>query len=318
MQLILISNRLGTAKSLVLSRRHLGIGAAGVALFVMCAATALTLFGLRQAAGSGTAQNLLLWSSAGTHRSLAALAGTRLDFMARQIGHMEAETTVLGLEAEGVAASAGLEVFEFGDVTAQGAGSAAPAALAGRPHAAEVEHALDQLAMQIRTDRDYFDVLRTRVLNDSARKQLLPTMLPVPDAEIGSGFGVRADPFSGAPAMHEGLDFVADVGTPIMAAGGGIVVFAGFHREFGNLVEIDHGNGILTRYGHCSRLDVKAGAVVRRGQVIAAVGESGRATGPHLHFEIRRNGVAQNPVKFLQADLKHLPHIARFAGRSQG
>ena len=160
--------------------------------------------------------------------------------------------------------------------------------------------------------------LESRVLDYTAQKQYPPTMLPVGNAQIGSGFGMRTDPFLGIPTMHEGLDFVADVGTPIMAAGGGVVIFSGFHREFGNLIEIDHGNGVITRYGHCSRLDVKEGEVVRRGQIIAAVGDTGHATGPHLHFEIRYNGAAQNPSRFLQAELQRLPRIARTPGSNPG
>jgi len=102
-------------------------------------------------------------------------------------------------------------------------------------------------------------------------------------------------------AMHEGLDFPVDVGTPIFAAAGGVVKFAGTHPQYGYMVEIDHGNDFTTRYAHCSRLLVKEGEVVQRGAKIAESGSTGRATGPHLHFEVRYRGVAQNPIRFLQA-----------------
>jgi murein DD-endopeptidase MepM/ murein hydrolase activator NlpD len=116
-----------------------------------------------------------------------------------------------------------------------------------------------------------------------------------------SSFGWRIDPITGMQAMHEGVDFIADSRTPIVAAAGGIVTAAEFHHQYGNLIEIDHGNDFTTRYAHASRLLVKAGDVVQRGRRIAEVGATGRATGPHLHFEVRYKGVAQNPTRFLQA-----------------
>ena len=100
--------------------------------------------------------------------------------------------------------------------------------------------------------------------------------------------------------MHEGVDFPAEVGTPIVSAAAGRVIYAERHPEYGYLIEIDHGNDLTTRYAHASKLLVKEGDVVRRGQLIAEVGSTGRSTGPHLHFETRFRGVAQNPNRFLQ------------------
>jgi lysostaphin len=105
-------------------------------------------------------------------------------------------------------------------------------------------------------------------------------------------------------AMHEGVDFIAPVGTPIVAAAGGIVVAAEHHPQYGNMVEIDHGNEFTTRYAHASRTMVKVGDVVQRGTKIAEVGTTGRTTGAHLHFEVRYRGVAQNPTRFLQASIR--------------
>jgi lysostaphin len=99
--------------------------------------------------------------------------------------------------------------------------------------------------------------------------------------------------------MHEGIDFLADAGSPVAAAAGGVVVFAGFHPQYGYVIDIDHGNDLVTRYAHCSKLLVKEGDVVARGRKIAETGSTGRSTGPHLHFEVRFRGAAQNPGKFL-------------------
>jgi murein DD-endopeptidase MepM/ murein hydrolase activator NlpD len=101
--------------------------------------------------------------------------------------------------------------------------------------------------------------------------------------------------------MHEGVDFPVDIGTAVFAAAGGVVIYSGPHPQYGFLVEIDHGNDFTTRYAHCSRALVREGEVVQRGSKIAESGSTGRATGPHLHFEVRYRTVAQNPIRFLQA-----------------
>jgi len=127
----------------------------------------------------------------------------------------------------------------------------------------------------------------------------LPSRMPIEGAELGSSFGNRDDPFTGRRAFHSGLDFAAGHGTEIRAAAGGTVVFAGFRPEYGWVVEIEHGNDLTTRYAHASRLLVKVGAIVAPGELIAAVGSSGRSTGPHLHFEVLRHGEATDPRLYL-------------------
>lgn len=126
-----------------------------------------------------------------------------------------------------------------------------------------------------------------------------PSRNPVPAGKRNSSFGSRFDPFNGRSAFHSGLDFQAPHGTPIHASGGGKVVFSGYHKEYGYMVEIDHGNGLRTRYAHCSRLLVKVGDLVTPSQRIAAVGSTGRSTGPHLHFEVLKNGAFVNPTRYL-------------------
>jgi len=312
MQLILIPTRLGKARSVVLSAGHLVFGAVGAALFVFFAATALSAIALRQVADSGDAalqDSLASWSARQT-RTLARLPRAELESMATKIGHLQGQITILDVRAKNVASLAGIDPSEFRFGTPPGQGGTAPSSSTGWLTMDGVQQLVDRLAVEIRTHADYLHVLDSKVVNYAAEKQLLPTMLPIRNATISSGFGMRTDPFTGLPAMHEGLDLAAVVGTPIMAAGGGIVIFAGHQHDFGNLVEIDHGNGIVTRYAHCSQLEVKEGEVVRRGQIIAAVGDTGHSTGPHLHFEIRYKGVAENPSQFLRADLHRLRMLA--------
>jgi murein DD-endopeptidase MepM/ murein hydrolase activator NlpD len=139
-------------------------------------------------------------------------------------------------------------------------------------------------------------------MQDSLKRKFLPTLAPIIDGWFSSNFGYRIDPFTGLQSFHEGIDFPADAGTTIVAAAGGRVVAAEkTHSQYGKMLEIDHGNGLISRYAHASQLFVKEGDFVVRGQRVAAVGSTGRSTGPHLHFEVRQNGIPQNPARFLQS-----------------
>lgn len=134
---------------------------------------------------------------------------------------------------------------------------------------------------------------------------LVPYRKPViGEVEFTSGFGVRIDPFLGRPAMHTGLDFRAATGDPVRATANGKVASSGWAGGYGRMVEIDHGNGLSTRYGHLSEIDVKVGDQIKIGQVIGAVGSTGRSTGPHLHYETRIDGEAVDPQKFLRAGVR--------------
>ena len=131
--------------------------------------------------------------------------------------------------------------------------------------------------------------------------RVLPLSAPLDQYRIGSGFGRRSDPLNGQRAMHTGLDFNAPVKTPVLSTAPGRVVFAGWHREYGRLVEIDHGFGIRTRYAHLSEISVAQGQEVANRARIGLLGSSGRSTGPHLHYEILADGKPMNPINFLEA-----------------
>jgi murein DD-endopeptidase MepM/ murein hydrolase activator NlpD len=146
---------------------------------------------------------------------------------------------------------------------------------------------------------------RTQVERLNRTLALVPYRKPVIGAvEFTSGFGVRSDPFLGRPAMHTGLDFRAATGDPVRATANGKVVSSGWAGGYGRMVEIDHGNGLSTRYGHMSEISVKVGDQIKIGQVIGAVGSTGRSTGPHLHYETRIDGDAVDPQKFLRAGVR--------------
>jgi murein DD-endopeptidase MepM/ murein hydrolase activator NlpD len=156
-------------------------------------------------------------------------------------------------------------------------------------------------------DRQLYRINLSRAQVDKLTRtlSLVPYRKPVVgNVEFSSGFGVRSDPFLGRPAMHSGLDFRASTGDPVRATANGKVVTAGWSGGYGRLVEIDHGNGLSTRYGHLSEINVKVGQVITLGQVIGAVGSTGRSTGPHLHYETRIDGDAVDPQKFLRAGVR--------------
>jgi murein DD-endopeptidase MepM/ murein hydrolase activator NlpD len=149
------------------------------------------------------------------------------------------------------------------------------------------------------------NVTRSQVDRLNRTLALVPYRKPViGEVEFTSGFGVRSDPFLGRPAMHTGLDFRAAMGDPVRATANGKVLSSGWAGGYGRMVEIDHGNGLSTRYGHLSQINVKVGDLIKIGQVIGEVGSTGRSTGPHLHYETRIDGDAVDPQKFLRAGVR--------------
>jgi len=163
----------------------------------------------------------------------------------------------------------------------------------------DLQDAITKLVEAIGTRDEYMSSVEADVLHHSVLKDMLPTSKPIKAAYRSSSFGWRVDPFKGTKAFHEGLDFTARMGTPIRAAADGIVTKAGNSNAYGNLVKVNHGAGLETRYAHASKLLVKTGERVVKGQKIALVGSTGRSTGPHLHYEIRLNGHALDPRKYL-------------------
>ncbi len=156
-------------------------------------------------------------------------------------------------------------------------------------------------------DRQLYRINIARAQIDHLNHVLVavPVRKPVAgEVDMSSPFGVRLDPFLGRPAMHTGIDLRGEIGEPVHATAAGKVTIAGREGGYGNMVELDHGNGLATRYGHLSQIDVKVGQTVHIGQVVGRIGSTGRSTGPHLHYETRINGEPVNPQKFLRAGLR--------------
>jgi murein DD-endopeptidase MepM/ murein hydrolase activator NlpD len=157
---------------------------------------------------------------------------------------------------------------------------------------------LDELGRKVKAQEQEARVLKSYFEDQQALLASAPSIWPV-RGWVTSDYSVRLDPYTGERVMHEGLDIATAMGTPVRAPADGTVVFNGLEGGYGHVLVLDHGYGIKTRYGHLSRIDVKVGQKVRRGDLIAAVGNSGRSTGPHVHYEVRVNGVADNPRKFI-------------------
>lgn len=240
-----------------------------------------------------------------------------LDAMARRVGEMQARMVQLDSLGERVLGLAGMTPADVRAPDGRGGVLVGAHSLSLQ----ELQVTLDELEKMTRQRVDLMTVMESRLFDQQVRKNMIPTHAPVSGRVAGSGFGWRVDPFTGQSALHTGLDFQADRGTAILAAAGGVVVTQEQHPAYGNMVEVDHGNQLVTRYAHASRILVKQGDIVRRGQKIAEVGTSGRSTGPHLHFEVLVKGVFQDPQKFLNAgglaDSDYVavaPHAASVAG----
>jgi murein DD-endopeptidase MepM/ murein hydrolase activator NlpD len=230
-----------------------------------------------------------------------------LDAMAQRVGEVQAKLIKLEAMGERVSNAVGVKPEEVKINRVQGAGAQGGPFVPFAPDGANAGVTLDELngvinSLDIEADQrtDLFTLLESRLLESRLKALMVPNSAPV-DVPVGSGFGFRVDPFTGRAALHTGLDFPAETGTPVHAAAGGVVRVTQYHPEYGNMVELDHGNGLVTRYAHNSKILVKTGDLIKRGQIISEVGTTGRSTGAHLHFEVLVDGVQQNPAKFLTA-----------------
>ncbi len=163
----------------------------------------------------------------------------------------------------------------------------------------ELRTGLAGLEGQFRQADTQLSVLESLLFNRELDRSAIPSGDPIANSYITSGFGGRADPFGGGHVFHKGIDFEADIGDPVLAVADGVVSFSGVRSGYGNVIEIDHGNGYVTRYAHNSRLERLVGDLVRSGQEIAKAGSTGRSTGAHVHLEVWQDGRVINPRQFL-------------------
>ena len=288
MNVILVSSRWAGARSIYLGGRQLFALFLLLSAAILAAAVALQ-YALARFAPTVAANGLVAHSR---------YERSSLDTLAVRLGEMQARVQRLDALGGKLVKLTGMKPseFQFDQPPAQGG----PLISMGAMSPASLEKQLDVLAGAIDDRTDKLMALHTLLMQDQLARGLLPSSVPVSEGAYTSNFGWRVDPFTGRSAMHEGVDFMAEAGTAIHASAAGVVVYADTHPQYGNMIEIDHGNDIVTRYAHASRLLVRVGQVVRRGDRIAEVGSTGRSTGNHLHFEVRYKGNAQNPARFLQ------------------
>lgn len=304
MQIILLHPRFTHAKSVTLTHRHLLLVVAAFILAVIL--TSFLVFYLAVSSPANmpaSVRDLIATGSQGDDARKEKFLKENLALMARRVGEMQAQLMRLDALGERVQGLAGVKPTEFNFRELPGRGGMEPMdSTSSRDLTmSEFKALLDAMSHDVERRADYLNAVESTLMSDKIKSKLLPTSQPVNVSYNASTFGRRLDPFSGRSAMHEGIDFAAPIGTPILAAAGGVVTVAEFHPQYGNMMEIDHGNDMITRYAHTSRLLMHVGDIVRRGQHIADIGTTGRSTGPHLHFEVRIKGVAQDPHKFLLA-----------------
>jgi len=302
MQIILLHPRFTQAKSLTLTKRHIAMGMAFFFASVLACAVLLTY--LACVAASSYKLPILSEMLANAGQDDAGKSNQHvkenLAVMAVKLGEMQAQLTRLDALGERVQGLAGVkpEAFNFKEKPGRGGSEPTDGQELTMPG---FQQMLEEMNKDVESRGDYMNVVETSLMSLKIKSRLLPTIQPVNGSYNASGFGARFDPFTGRRSVHEGIDFPASTGTAIVSAAGGVVIAAEYHHDYGNMLDIDHGNDIVTRYAHASRLHVNVGDIIKRGQQIAEVGSTGRSTGAHLHFEVRVKGVAQDPHKFLLA-----------------
>lgn len=277
-----------------------GVAACGLFVLLGAAFTAGISLGQRVQFGDGSPTSLaraaLLQKSelADLRQQLQA----RVDALAARIGQVNAHVVRLDALGKRVAELADLDSREFDFSTAPSTGG--PEVAPGEPaQAPDITRLIDDMAARLDQRDSQLGALERVLLRQDLREQIVPEGRPVLRGFMSSGFGWRQDPFTGRSALHKGIDFAGNHGDAVVAVGAGMVSFAGYKDGYGYTVDITHGDGYVTRYAHNSRLTVRVGELVTRGQQVARMGSTGRSTGTHLHFEVLRNGVPVNPVGYI-------------------
>lgn len=321
MNIILVSSRLKTAKTLHLTPRFL-LGA--VFAFVFLAFVTSFVFswiGIRF--NLPFASDLVAMVQQQHNQKNEEYLRDNVSSMAVKLGEMQAQVLRLDSLSERISKLSGVPLpkSELGGKPAKDGkdGKGGPLVRPSAPlSAVELQREIERLGELVDQRSDELTALESQLMERRIKTSLLPTIVPIEADHVGSSFGRRIDPIAGIGAMHEGIDFVAETGTRVIASAGGVVAVAEYHPQYGKVIEIDHGNEFSSRYAHLSAMSVKVGQIVRRGQPIGASGNTGRSTGPHLHFEVRFKGVAQNPARFLQMGVQTALAVPPVAAKQSG
>lgn len=307
MNIIIVTEHGGTSKAVNLSSPWLITGLVGILLLPIIAALLTWQLTSSPASSDGNLAALdyeVLWQQSAQEYELSAdyikeESRVQLEHMTQQLGSLQTRLSRLDALGERITELADLSDGEFDFNTDPGMGGPELPSSTSAHEGDSVQDILDRLSARVEDRTQQLRLLEELMLNRKLDANAALDFTPVLDGYISSGFGRRTDPITRRIAVHSGLDFAAPRGTPIHAVGAGVVTFSGRHGAYGNMVEISHVGGYKTRYAHAHELQVKKGDLVKKGEQIATVGSTGRSTGPHLHLEVYRNGMAIDPARFL-------------------
>lgn len=300
MNIILVSDSLAKSRHVTLSQTQVLLIALGILAAGFLLATATYVVTMKFAMDERNPYLRMLMNALHQDeiRRSEAEMKDNLNALAVKVGELQARILRLDAFGERLAKAAGIKREEFRFDEAPGRGGPSP--LASRDLSlAEFNQMLAEISRVLDDRSDKLGVLDSLFLDDRLARKTIPTTMPVSAGYYSSNYGYRLDPITGRSSFHTGVDIIAAPGTSVMAAAGGVVSHSGFMAEYGLVVEVDHDNGLTSRYAHLSKSLVKVGDVVMKGQLLAQVGNTGRTTGPHLHFEVREKGIPLNPNKFL-------------------
>ena len=294
--IILFTNRGGRVLSFKFNPLRIGLlVGTGVALLYV-----LGLYGGLQLGQDGLKQ----WQKVAEEQQLQIddarkSARTHLDALTLRLGRMQARMLQLNALGSQLVAQANLDKDEFDFDSLPAVGGPEDVAGLESIELPDFLSMLDELSVEMEDRGQKLSVLDTLLMDRSLHDRVMPSGSPVKNGWVSSGYGKRADPFTGKKEFHKGVDLAGKEGSRVLSVGDGIVTWVGKRTGYGNLVEITHGNGYVTRYGHNKKLLVAVGDTVKKGQQIAVLGSTGRSTGPHVHYEVVHNGQQVNPSKYL-------------------
>ncbi|HEX7114409.1 MAG TPA: M23 family metallopeptidase [Steroidobacter sp.] len=305
MNVIVFSKRLGRTRQFELGRPLALTVTIGTVIAVLSVAAFLGYqLGQSRASLEPTAQ-VLEWGA--TLEQQRAQIGNarrelqeRLDALAARVGQMNAHMIRLDALGRRLTEMANLDKGEFNFDAEPAVGGPEGVVEGAVATAPDLTAMLDDLAQQIRDRERQLSVLESLISTRNLSRQIVPGGRPVRQGWISSYFGQRADPFTGRTAFHRGIDFAGPAGAEVVAVASGVVTYAKERFGYGKTVEINHGNGYVTRYAHNQRVLVSLGDTVQKGQPVALMGSTGRSTGPHLHFEVLKQGRAVDPMSFVR------------------
>jgi len=302
MNVIVFSKRLGRARQFELNRPMAMTILLGVAAVIL---GSVFYLGIHLGQTRSPAAHVVKWGATLEAQRLEIMAAKRelqerLDALATRVGQMSAHVIRLDALGRRLTEMANLDKGEFNFDSPPAVGGPEKVVEGALATAPDLTAMLDDLARQIKDRERQLSVLESMISTRNLSRQIVPGGRPVTQGWISSYFGVRTDPFTGRKAFHRGIDFAGPAGAQVVAVAAGVVTYTQERFGYGKTVEINHGNGYVTRYAHNDRVLVNVGDTVKKGQPIALIGSTGRSTGPHLHFEVLKQGRAVDPMTFIK------------------